>query len=467
MRSIPHRYGVMVVPMLLGLILFLFSSTKLLAASPMSRALSIQLPLANVDVNVPNATQWPLVHIVNTRFMQEQGHLPTLGMARLHLFRTFCLPTMTAQSTQDFLWIIKIDPKLDVAVLDGLLHLVQPHSNIYVVASNRNFLISPDLQGSWRDGAEGHDLLASQIYSGNRTKLLQAIALRQDRPVLETRLDADDGLHYKFLEYMQWVAKRRFLGNEAPQDDDKDDDERRKDKGADIFMSTPKWLYWCTRRHVEWRPGPLGGSEKGMGSSPGILNPVEHSKLCITPGITVGYNVGASASQVPSESHDLLYKHLVNSTACYDSSIKVPAQSSDKPLCLELVDDLIFGAIRSRTWTSAGMQDVAAPDFHIPDTVQSELTEKLWLFLQERFQMKREDAQQARQYLYENQAQIAYENLMGQCTSHHSCKQQAKESLEKYVKDAGATGIHVIEPPDEGKGNLRLPWRGPVRRASQ
>lgn len=62
---------------------------------------AVHLPIPNVDIAVPNGTEWPLIHIVNTRFMQEQGALETLGMARLHLFFTFCFPTMINQSTQN------------------------------------------------------------------------------------------------------------------------------------------------------------------------------------------------------------------------------------------------------------------------------------------------------------------------------------------------------------------------------
>ena len=46
------------------------------------------------------------------------------------------------------------------------------------------------------------DLLRSKIYSGNITQLHQAIALRNDRPILETRLDADDGLHKYYIQYI-------------------------------------------------------------------------------------------------------------------------------------------------------------------------------------------------------------------------------------------------------------------------
>ena len=91
----------------------------------------IKLPIANVDIPVPNATEWPLIHIVNTRFMQEQGPLNTLGMARLHLFLTFCFPTMISQTSQDFLWIIKTDPAFTTSKpFLKLLNVIRNYSNI-------------------------------------------------------------------------------------------------------------------------------------------------------------------------------------------------------------------------------------------------------------------------------------------------------------------------------------------------
>jgi hypothetical protein len=475
---------------------FLFSHSNLLNPN------TVRLPVAHVDISVPNATEWPLIHIVNTRFMQEQGPLTTLGMARLHLFQTFCFPTMTAQSTQEFLWIIKTDPLFATPknpVFVQLLEMVQPFSNIYIVASNRNFLISPDLHGCWRDGAEGRDLMQSQIFSGNQTRLLQAIALREERPVLETRLDADDGLHKVYLQYMQYVAMKRFTTTASKGEEKEDDDNSSSyvspsSSAANTTSTatrtkTTKWLYWCTRRHLEWRPAPDNSNDKEQGgedfvASFGVLNPVEHSKLCITPGITVGYNVGVRAEDVPSESHDLLYKHLANSTACYsndddDDDDSKDFHDNDKPACLDLVDNLLFSAVRARTLTSAGMQNVASPSGGgaIPSKVQvNTLNHKLWQLLEDRFHMNRTIAQDTARYLQQHKAQIAYENLLGQCTSFHSCKQQAKDELQKYIEKSqlegsGGTGsdrIQVIYDSDpydastssEKKGGgLRAPWR--------
>jgi hypothetical protein len=117
------------------------------------------LPVANVDIEVPDANELPLIHIVNSRFMQSPGKevLETLGIARLKLFLAFCLPSMLQQSCQNFFWIIKTDPEFTkTAVFDMLVESVRSYGNIYVVASNVNFLLGEDnpvpREGSWRDG---------------------------------------------------------------------------------------------------------------------------------------------------------------------------------------------------------------------------------------------------------------------------------------------------------------------------
>ena len=364
-----------------------------------STTISVRLPVANVDIQVPNATEWPLTHIINTRFMQEQGYLTTLGMARLHLFRTFCLPTMVKQSSQEFIWIIKTDPNLDDDILHELLQDLQAYDNFYLVASNENFLINPESPGAWRDGAEGMDILKAKIYTGNLTVLHQAIALRESRPILETRLDADDGLHRLFVEYIQLVAAQRFLDPEL------------------------NWLYWCSRRHLEWHAS-ANATIGDTGPSKGAILPVRHTKLCTTPGLTVGYNVDVKVEEVPLHPHDVLYRNVINSTECYNQKL-----AADSP-CLVLVDDLVFVSVRSRTLTSAGMLKV-----DLEYVIKAELEEKLWLVLEDRFAFNETMARQTQDYLTRHQTQIAYENLLGQCTRGHSCKPQAQNQLKIYIDD--------------------------------
>mmetsp|Transcript_296 Transcript_296/g.724 ORF Transcript_296/g.724 Transcript_296/m.724 type:complete len:492 (+) Transcript_296:26-1501(+) len=394
-----------------------------------------ELSILNIEIKTPDAIDWPLIHIVQSRFMQEQNPLETLGIARLKLFFTFCLPSMIQQSSQDFFWIIKTDPGFTkTAAFDTLVQLVRSHDNFYVVASNLNFIFgSAGREGSWRDGKEGMDLLHSKIYTGNIDRLKAAIALRNEKVVLETRLDADDGLHENFIEYIQDVALKRF----QPFERDLVDDQKL----------IPDWLYWCSRRHIEWHSDTDGSlpekQDSNLGSvEVGYINVIEHEKLCVTPGITVGYNVNSKKSNqtihVPVYDHDKLYKNVRNSMSCYGKqNTKYEGEGDINRLttrdpCLELVEDFIFCAIRSRTWTSAGMSDIdlAGKD----GAYQSEeLTEKLWAFSERSFGINKTDVEQTQTFLIRKKKTIAKENLLGQCSSGHSCKESAKEKLRQII----------------------------------
>jgi hypothetical protein len=63
---------------------------------------------------------------------------------------------------------------------------------------------------------------------------------------------------------------------------------------------------------VEWYASPL--------KKEGLVNPVQHSQLCITPGITVGYNI--NVTKVPQYDHDVLYKAIQAHGGCHDDSIE-------------------------------------------------------------------------------------------------------------------------------------------------
>jgi hypothetical protein len=429
--------------LLLVVVVFLYVATSMYMFLPAS---SPHIPVANVDVPVPNVLDWPIIHIVNTRFMQEQGPLTILGMARFHLFMTFCFPTMVAQSSQHFFWIIKTDPQFTkTPVFDLMLQAIQSaqNHNIYLVASNNNFLITPQTRGSWKDGAECKDLLQSQIYTGNITNLHMAMALRNELPVVETRLDADDGLHMHYLKYIQIMALKRF----QPAVYHAWQRQRRGEEDASLnetelaqLPPAPQWLYWCTRRHLEWHTSMKGknGTQQNN-SSVGVLAPIRHDKLCVTPGMTVGYNVDVDSSTVPFHSHDTLFQAVSKSSDCYPTTAvhHVNKTAGEKqPACLDLVEDLLFCALRSRTMTSAGMLNVN----HIPAfKMNQNITIKLWQLLDERFSIKKTRVQRTQEFLMRHQKEIAYENILGQCTTGHSCKDQAKAELQRIIDEENGT----------------------------
>jgi len=399
------------------------------------------LHIPNVDITVQNSHELPFIHIVNTRFMQDQGPLETLGMARLKLFQTFCLPSMILQSSQHFFWIIKTDPQFTTTnVFKLLIESVKPYSNIYIVSSNLNFLFgSGGLEGTWGDGKESLDLMQSKIYTGNVTTLSVAIALHDQRLILETRLDCDDGLHKGFLQYIQAVAVQRFQLRD-----------RLFGQGEVSDNDTPRWLYWCSRRHIEWHsdtePSLSIKQKKQIGSDElGYMNIIQHDKLCVTPGVTVGY-IASSSKHVPQYDHDKLYRNVSHSYACYENtnnnrttagntSMDNVGSKTGKSPCLKLVENFPFCAIRSRTWTSAGMDDVDLVKKNLlRGTDLNKFTSKLWSLSEENFGVNKKTVRETQNFLMKNKKMIAHENLLGQCTSGHSCKDAAKEKLKRLAK---------------------------------
>jgi Putative rhamnosyl transferase len=217
--------------------------------------------------------------------MQDQGNLTALGEARLALFQVFCLPSMLQQTVQNFLWLIRVDPHLDPSMLTKIIRLVeqQNRSNIYIVASNVNFV-------GWRGGGEAQDLAKSKVYTGNQTRLEIAMAVHDQFPILETRLDADDGLHEGYLQAIQETALQSWKARPAMQ-----------------------WMFWCVHSHLEWfwmdelsqlpsdMSPPLKQELLRRGSWRGVKN-----QYCQTPGLSWALGVEAIHSHLPNLPHHLL-----------------------------------------------------------------------------------------------------------------------------------------------------------------
>jgi Putative rhamnosyl transferase len=357
--------------------------------------------LLTATAGAPTVQEWKeewnstLIHIVHTRFMQEQYNLTVLGEARFHLFKVFCLPTMIQQSSQDFIWIIKTDPRLEPALLRRLVVELSPYPNAYLVTSLRNFRINSKYPGAWRGGAEPKDLSESHVYTGNRRRLELAMALQADLPVLETRLDADDGLHLAFIETLQEMAIHSFR--------------HHKDLN---------WMYWCSRRHMEWHWVDLEIMERSKASDfeHGALFGTRHDHFCITPGVTVGFPVGVEESSVPIYAHDRIVVTIRDELTKEDGcGLETPSK------CLQFVENFVFCAIRSRTPTSAGMLHVQLTDETMVDP-RSWLNYAYWEMVHESFGLNRQQMKQMNRYLMDHLVSIAQENLLGQCTAGHSCK---------------------------------------------
>jgi len=370
----------------------------------------------NDTLPVP-VTDWPLpfLHIVNTRFMQHQADLVDLARARLVLFETFCLNSILGQSilrktqhdTPPFLWIIKTDPDLDESLVKELVSLIEPYPFIYLVASNANYGIGVN-PGGWRGSEAGNDVLRSHVYSGNMTLLRQAHAARDTRAVLETRLDADDGLHVKLLEIIQVEAYAKLKYTR-----------KTKQRGRQ------DWMYWCSLNHLDWSPTPPFITNT---SEYGTFVPYKTSKACITAGITLGVSVGQQEKNIPRFMHHELYQEL---------SVNKTRATCGGETCLHMMEKPILGAIRSRTATSAGMRNVKVLDADDAQMVKHAVpigNAHLINALQQGFHVTIPNVVKVNRYMQDHVFAIAADNLRGQCTHGHSCKNSTREALEELIR---------------------------------
>mmetsp|Transcript_19264 Transcript_19264/g.47635 ORF Transcript_19264/g.47635 Transcript_19264/m.47635 type:complete len:378 (+) Transcript_19264:102-1235(+) len=313
-----------------------------------------------------------MLHVVTTRFMQSQAGLTTLGKARLKLFETFCLPSMQQQVIDNFLWFIMIDPNLEVELLERLQFLLASHPNYFLILSNEKLLTPNNMMNKQE---------VVRIITGD-TKLLYSRMMDVNRPLLmETRLDADDGLHRKTLGQIQYAAMK-------------------------LPQATGGWQVICADVHLEWRNDEIGNLNSTVETS-GKIRLVKED-ICVTPGYTLVRHREPGNNEFPQwpkmghqQMNTLWPECRSNSTKdgeaatlnCWKRLPKYPA------------------ALRSRTITSAGMSRVQSS---AKDRKYDEQTNDLWQHVTRDFGIGEERTMLTSQYLQKNIHGIAVDNLRGQ-----------------------------------------------------
>ena len=418
-------------------------------------------PLDTQNKEISSLVQFPsndddtiVVQVITTRFMQNQPDLVELGLARLELLRTICLPTLIQQTSHNFLWIIRTDPNLHDDIQQPLFTLIQttvqayPSLKAILVGSNNN-----------PDGFRRPDILdisKDQIWTHNYQLLESYHQAAQSRIVLETRLDADDGLHRYFVQMIQQEAT---LYLQQPQ------------------HTSNNWLIWCAATHLEWQYGipweskNNGEEEKYYGSLlPG------NADACITAGLTKGYGAAVLFEDLPVANHEKVHRQV---THCQQQPPQHPNSNDDQMVlyqeCLIVWKRLLPTAIRGRTPTSAGMKHVVVgsvgskkmvvssaattdsqeeEEEEGDDDVQKErqsskdrnhnkkpktpeelkqLQPIMWKAVQKHFRIQPDSVGQLRIYLTQHMASLTQDNLRGQCTPGHSCKQSSQELLQQLA----------------------------------
>jgi hypothetical protein len=113
---------------------------------------------------------------------------------------------------------------------------------------------------------------------------------------------------------------------------------------------------------------------------------------------------------------------------------------------------LFDSALRARTTTSAGMRSVLWQDKSHANTTSSTTSDatnayqtgaakqekfqgKLWPIVSLKFGFSRTKAQGVRRYLKDNVRGIAMDNLKGQCSHGHSCKNSTQQILQAIIEE--------------------------------
>jgi hypothetical protein len=363
-----------------------------------------------LDSSSNDSTDSSVVHIMHTRFMQQQPLLIDLGLARLKLFQSFFLRSLEIQTSENFLLIIRTDPDLDDRLKQPLLDILQKFSKRYLlVASNEN----PNFQ--FRDL---HDLDSKTVWAGDLSSATRYIKSKgeDNRYVLESRLDADDGLHKAFVESIQAEAVKT------------------------IGTSSSSWRLWCSSAHLEWQYESAWGSSKDGGS----LVLLKYTG-CVTAGLTVGYLEDIDSSiQIPTSKHNKLHLTL-------PSCGRHGEQPQDNCLSYLILKP---GSLRARTATSAGMlnvilknkneslvsADTETEKYAVGAAKQKGYQDRLWTVALSSFGFLNDEARDLCRYFKEHLRAIAIDNLKGQCTGGHSCKNTTRLALQAIIDDPGMRG---------------------------
>lgn len=363
--------------------------------------------------------------------------MTALAEVRLQLFETFCLPSMINQTIQParknsngsvpeqyrFIWIIKVDPKLDIRLRKRMVQLLTPYPNFYLIGSNKNYGHSSGAGvswGSWRGGKAGNDVLygrnvspsekminltlSQEIYTGDTSILLLAHAQREEKIILETRLDADDGLPLNYLEKIQESAAIHLRSKNEILSTEHESQEKLVSIDASKGAGKLSWMFWCIPNSYNWHPTDLVDSiDQGLSvvNDSGLMLKLKNN-FCLTPGLTSGISVGVTAGEVPRYSHYVLMKELRK----YKNKYLCGNRKKERH-CIQVLDDVY--AVRARTPTSDGMSGVA-----LFGSGQGEKYQ--WDELFKIFGIREEHAILTNHYINDNLIAILRDNLAGQCS---------------------------------------------------
>jgi hypothetical protein len=327
----------------------------------------------------------PPIHIIKSRFMQHQGELRALGWARFKLFKFLCFPSMVGQSSQNFFWLIYTDPQLPPALEDAMVQLLQPYRHFYLVKDNTD--------SRFKGGIDIERLDWEDVVSGDTQRLRYSLQQRDRYPFLETRIDADDGLHANFVEHIQTEAMERLSAHNT------------------------HWMFWCISQALEWHWVGECGVSTDQQQYGALLPSREYKNYCHTPGLTLGLFRAGEHADVMSVAHNKLWDTLQQmGTHCGPKTYGTD--------CISHLHSFQYAALRARTPTSASMVGVNKQPVEFLEEWDEKSVES-WGFAKQYFGTDRVSCKRTLEFLQDHMAQILEDAEVGQCTLGHSCRVSA------------------------------------------
>ena len=366
----------------------------------------------------------PFLHILDTPLIQNQLNLTLLIESRLELFEAFCLPSIRQQTSRDFVWIVRVDTRLSTQRphwLRRLIGLLQGDPRVYLVELDSN--------PSWRDGKASRQLARSKVYTGEQRRLEYYMASYEQKHILETNLDGDDGLHYQYMEHIE-NNTLDILAQDPP----------------------PAFFYWCVPQEMEWhpvllprKPGPSTSMVPAPSSPythglwmPGPTygpKPPNNMDLCPSPGLTRVYPIGTLTEHVYRDGHHLLWPKFNNQKSSCARPQDGPSSPWKEAHCIQFMrfeDTSSYPAMRSRTPTSHSMVAVAGLNYgHLNKHYQQ--AHVYWNLTANDFGLDPERMRYLQTHVVENLLGIAQEGLQGQCSKDHSCMVRRSNASSVFV----------------------------------
>lgn len=346
-----------------------------------------------------------VVHVVKSRFLPRQASFKILGWARFRILKHLCVPSMAAQTSQNFVWIIYADPGIGYNLRRELLKMLQPHANFYLVLAHAD---DDEDDRLFRGGNDVERLDWEDVVSGNVQRLRYVLRQRDRFPYLETRLDEYAGLHADFVRQVQARALRT------------------------LHSATVRWTFWCIPQALEWHwVGSSCGASDEQRNIGALVPSRVYREDCHATGMTLGLYRAHDDDDIVSHSHNVAAtsnnnKNDLWSTLEREQSRCGPTTSGTD--CIIHLDEFRFAALRANSLapafpTTAGVAGLLKQQ--LPTQVLEEWNEQAtqtWTFAKRHFGIKRSGCEKTAQYIDAHRALILEDVKASQCTEEYLCR---------------------------------------------